>query len=366
MTIVECTAESVSVATDGLRTTLSFITTDECSARCAHCLMDSGPDRPAKLTYDQIREKIDTIALAQGYRLVVFTGGECTRLGEDLLDAISYAQINGLITRVVTNAEWATSDEATTSMITALREAGLDEINFSYDDFHRVWIPESNLVRAWRATKNQGFDTALIALASGARSHVTPNWVCQILGENLPLAYDPESGDRLPLPAPAPDGTRYLVSNSRLLRIGRGRGLRDGYATFPEHQETVLLQSCPPQNRDPVITPRNHVAACCGINPDGNAVLDFGEQRCGPDDVQKVILGAIHRLGPGHLLQMAREGDVAVRARTRYASICEVCADVTANPDVVAYLTNNIDRLAEDVAAAAAIASIAARQEHRA
>lgn len=362
MTAVE--SEPVSAAdARSSNTTLTFITTDECSARCAHCLMLSGPDRPTKLTYEQIREQIDAIALAGKFTLVVFTGGECTRLGEDLLEAISYAQINGLLTRVVTNAEWATSVAAAELMITALREAGLDEINFSYDDFHRIWIPEDNIARAWEATKNKGFATVLIALASGARSRVTPEWISNLLGEDLPLAYDRDSGNRLPLPEPAADGTRYLVSNSRLLRIGRGRGLRDGYATLPEHQETVLLQCCPPSNRDPVVTPRNHVAACCGINPDGNLVLDFGENRRYPNRMQKVILDVIQRLGPGHLLQMARGAGVSFHSRDRYASICEVCDDVTGNPDVVAYLAENIDGLAEDVAAAALIASFAARQE---
>jgi len=135
--------------------TLSFITTDECSARCAHCLMQSGPDRPTKLSYVQIRDRIDEIALTGDYVLVVFTGGECTRLGDDLLDAIAYANVHGLITRAVTNSEWATTTEAAEKTIGDLREAGLQELSLSYDDFHRVWIPEANLLRAWEASKNQ-------------------------------------------------------------------------------------------------------------------------------------------------------------------------------------------------------------------
>jgi len=60
-----------------------------------------GPDRPTKLSYVQIRDRIDEIALTGDYVLVVFTGGECTRLGDDLLDAIAYANVHGLITRAV-------------------------------------------------------------------------------------------------------------------------------------------------------------------------------------------------------------------------------------------------------------------------
>jgi hypothetical protein len=317
------------------------------------------------LTFDQMRGRIDEIAIRDGYQQVIFTGGECTRLGEDLLDAVSYAHVNGLATRVVTNAEWATNDVETDATIRSLRECGLNEINYSYDDFHRVWIPESNIVRAWEASRNRGFDTVLIALASGKRSRVTPSWLMDLLGEDLPLAYDPATGARLPLPEPDSDGTRYLISNGSLLRLGRGRGLRAGYVSFPTHKETAMLQSCPPGNRDPVITPRNHVAACCGVNPAGNAVLDFGGTRSGPDELQSTILQAIHYLGPGHLLRMAREGGAARRSRLEYASICEICDDVTGDAETVAYLRTHIDQIAEEVAAAVAITEAAARQEAR-
>ena len=357
-----CHQRSTAATALSVGRTLSFITTDECSAACAHCLMQSGPDRSAKLSFAQIRDRIDEIALTGDYALVVFTGGECTRLGDDLLDAIAYANVHGLITRAVTNSEWATTAEAAEKMIGNLREAGLQELNLSYDDFHRVWIPEANLLRAWEASKNRGFDSVVLALASGPRSRVTPAWLCELVGEDLPLAYDLVDGLRQPLPEPSADGTQYLISNSHLVRLGRGRGLRDDYATFPDHQESVMLQSCPPSNREPVITPRDHVSACCGVNPDGNRVLDFGEGSDGPTEFQHVVLGALHYLGPGHLLRMAQDGGGGLRARERYASICEMCDDVTRDAAAMAFLSDNIERLAEDVNAAAAITAVATAQ----
>jgi hypothetical protein len=62
---------------------------------------------------------------------------------------------------------------------------------------------------------------------------------------------------------------------------------------------------------------------------------------------------------------MAREGGAARRSRLEYASICEICDDVTGDAETVAYLRTHIDQIAEEVAAAVAITEAAARQEAR-
>jgi len=341
--------------------TLTFITTDQCGARCAHCLMESGPERESTLTYESMRRRMDDIASGGDVQLVVFTGGECTRLGDDLLESIAYASANGLLTRVVTNVEWAVDEVSAASMIRDLREAGLREINFSYDDFHRVWVPEANLLNAWRAAKGVGFGSVVVALASGPRSRVTVEWLRRFLGHDLPLAYD-ETLRRLPLPEPSADGTRYLISNSRLIRVGRGRGLRQGYMTPEPVLGGALFQRCPPENAEPVITSEGNVAACCGIYPNGNEVLDLGPDGR-PSAAQRTILAAIRQLGPGYLLGLLNQAGVQVRHRNSYVSICEVCEDVTRNPTAVAYLAENLPRIEQELLAASALASAAPETE---
>ena len=58
---------------------ITFVTTNECGARCAHCLMNSGPERHEKLTALQIEKAIECITEWYDAKVVVFTGGECTR-----------------------------------------------------------------------------------------------------------------------------------------------------------------------------------------------------------------------------------------------------------------------------------------------
>lgn len=330
---------------------ITVVTTNQCSARCAHCLMSSGPERLEMLTAKQIKDVMINLNKTHSIGAVVFTGGECTSLGEDLFEAIAQASSLGLATRVVTNGEWASDEQTTISMIKKFRTAGLNELNISYDDFHAVWIPVGNIVNIWRHSKRKGFASVVMAIGSGPRSRITPESMMQAVGETVPMVYDDNGRLRQSLP-PAEDGTRYLISNTRILKIGRGRALRDDYCTFRK-TEHVFSQCCPSQNMHPVITPRAHVGACCGINPDGNPILDLGYfERCDDSELKKVYLQAVRVLGPGYLIELVRDHiDKEEFGRKRYSSICEMCEDLTTSSDSVKVLAENIDRIKMDIQA---------------
>lgn len=93
------------------------------------------------MSLDFITRMIDTVHSFGIVRLVVFTGGEPFLLGEDLYTAVEYAAKRGFLTRIVTNAYWATSLERAGEVLSRLKEAGLTEINCSCDDFHQEHIP---------------------------------------------------------------------------------------------------------------------------------------------------------------------------------------------------------------------------------
>jgi Radical SAM superfamily len=335
---------------------LTILTTSNCDAKCAHCLMRSSPDRDDTLTLDQIIESVETAHAANPLLTVVFAGGEPTALGDTLLDAIAHVGGLGIRTRLVTNATWATTLEAARAFVNVLREAGLDEINFSADDFHLPFIPLGNVVNAWRASKGAGFESVVIALGSGPRSKITPATMMETLGEEIALTYD-EDGNTKPFPPPAADGTNYLIANNHLYRIGRGRGLRPTYARFP-NDDKVLDQPCPWAVRTAALSAKNHLVACCGIEAENNEVLDFGRRADHdmPTLVAKAnedpLVMAIAMLGPGHLMKRARQFDPSVEFRPQYSAICEICEDVTSSKPAVAALRANADVLRGDVEAA--------------
>ena len=63
-------------------------------------------------------------ASVDGYKVVVFTGGEPTLKMENLLTGIEKATSFGLVTRVVTNAHWAHTDKVADRCVTNLVKAG--------------------------------------------------------------------------------------------------------------------------------------------------------------------------------------------------------------------------------------------------
>jgi hypothetical protein len=335
---------------------LTILTTSECDAQCAHCLMRSSPKRGDTLTFEQIIETVETANAANPLLTVVFAGGEPTLLKDQLLDAIAHVASLGIRTRLVTNATWAPTLEAARAYVNVLREAGLDEINFSADDFHLPFIPLDNVINAWQACKGAGFESVVIALASGPRSKITPDTMMAALGEEVALTYD-DDGNKKPLPPPAPDGTNYLIANNYIYRIGRGRGLRPSYARFPDDHR-ILDQPCPWAVRTAALSAKNHLVACCGIEAEHNDVLDFGPRADHdmPSLVAKAnddpLLMAIATLGPGHLMKRAKQFDPSLKFRPDYSAICEICEDVTTSRQAVAALRANAKVIKADVAAA--------------
>src|SRR4051812_21165098 len=106
-------------------TSITVLCTNRCTAECRHCCMNSGPDRKETLSFPQLQHILGEIfrELPRLY-LIVFAGGEPTLLGEDLERAITLCKQHGRMTRLVTNAFWASSPEAARAMVLRLRAAG--------------------------------------------------------------------------------------------------------------------------------------------------------------------------------------------------------------------------------------------------
>ncbi|WP_334054493.1 radical SAM protein [Burkholderia cepacia] len=315
----------------------TILTTNQCTATCGHCSMNSSPQRTGKLSFEVISETIESL-IENNNRLdtVIFAGGEPTLLRSDLLDAIAFCADKGLNTRLVTNASWAITEKLAERMVTSFREAGLAEINYSVDDFHQPDIDFSCIVNAWRASKNKGFDSVVIANCYGPKSHITSDFIRTQLAEDLPAFWDGDGGQNATV-MPSEDGTRYLLSNSRLQRLGRGSDLPDGAIIFPE--EKVLNLPCPWAVRSAALSAGGHLVACCGTEAHGNEFLDFGDVReFGVGDLlekanESLVIKVIRKYGPYFLMNFIKSyaGDEKI-FKDRYSSVCEICEGIVHNP----------------------------------
>lgn len=335
---------------------LTILTTSKCTARCGHCSVRSGPERAERLNYLQIKKVIDELHSSNPLRVVIFAGGEPTLLGEVLMNAISYADSLGINTRLVTNAYWAVTVEKARKKLISFREAGLQELNISADDYHLPYIPFERVKNAWQASKGLGYSAVVIANCWGPKSYVNPDFIMDQLEEELVMRFD-DNGYQQSLGSPSKDGTIYALSNAQLQMLGRAHNeVKSNNIFYPQNQE-LLNGGCPWAVRSAALSPKNHLVACCGMEAEFNDVLDFGDASINytADLVNKadndVIINSIALMGPMYLKKFIHKHAPEVFFRERYGSVCELCEHIVSRPEAVFILNEFSGELAANILA---------------
>lgn len=140
---------------------ITFITTYQCTAACKECCFESSPtlksDRLDSET--MIRVIKEAIATLPSLELVVFSGGECFMLKDELFKTIAFATSQGLKTRCVSNGYWGKTPAAAQRIAAKLAEAGIGEINLSTGLEHQEWVPLSSILNCSQALVESGIFT---------------------------------------------------------------------------------------------------------------------------------------------------------------------------------------------------------------
>jgi MoaA/NifB/PqqE/SkfB family radical SAM enzyme len=322
--------------------TVTILPTNKCTAACRHCSMNSGPDRSDTLSWTQLENILTQLFAETRLSVVVFSGGESTLLGEDLLKALRLCKQNGVLTRLVTNAFWATSEEAALAKLTELRQAGLDELNISTDDYHLPYISLQRVRWAFEAARKLDFMSISICNAYGPESWLTPERLNQEFGGGKDLAMRFDANGRSMQHQRREGETLVLLSNGTSMQLGRGiNGLRESEVQQTPNQELTKLAEeiggCPWAIRSASVSSKGHFVACCGFEVEDNPILDYGDlkehslkeliDRADND----LITNMIAILGPVKLKEMLEEicPDEVSFPRRSYRGYCEVCEDLT-------------------------------------
>lgn len=304
--------------------------------------MNSGPARKETLTYAQLEHiLLQLFAEIKPLHVVVFAGGEPTLLGEDLYKAIALCKQHGTVTRVVTNAFWATSKEAAEKKVAELRRAGLDELNLSTDDYHLPYISLQRLRYAWEAAQNAGFLSVVLANCAGPQSWLSPERVEQIFGQpdptdtgHLHRRFD-DQGTAL-TQIRIPGKTMAVLSNASVQRLGRGlQTMRDEDLPTGDAGDLTEHGGCPWAVRSAAISPKGHLLSCCGFELEDNPILDYGDINSRPlsellDQADgDLITNMIAIFGPAKIKQILEQyWPDEVSFPRRYRTYCEVCNDL--------------------------------------
>jgi MoaA/NifB/PqqE/SkfB family radical SAM enzyme len=306
--------------------------------------MNCTPHKKNKVHFEQIQKSIDQIVKNYSVRLVVFTGGESTLLGEDLFRAIRYCTLNFLRTRLVTNAHWATSLERAQRYVEKFRNAGLSEMNISVDDYHEPYVSLENIRNAWLASKEAGFEAVVLANSHGNNDKITPSFIQEFLGEKITVS-TPVARNLIDENTPLEKRPRYEIYENTLQKSGRAESLDDNKFNTIDNL-THLDNCCTWAVSDPVLSPLGHIWACCGIPSDNNPILDLGDAN--KEKIKTIltrasknpILNAIHEFGPLKLCKFVEEHS-KIRFKKDFCGVCEICSALTNNKKAVQVLLDN-------------------------
>lgn len=326
--------------------------------------MRSAPGREGALTFKQIRRYLDEAMEATNLGLVIFAGGEPLLLGEELYRSLEYAYRRGLMTRLVTNAYWATDPRRAERVARRLHDAGLWELNISVDDYHLPYVDPRRVRLAFDAARALPFQAVIVVHVKGPRARLGDQELDDLLGVKLPRMYD-EDFERVPVAAEG-DGPYLAVSNTTVQGTGRAATeLADDELFLTEEWDRRAREigGCPWAVRSPAISPDGHLVACCGFEATGNQILDLGDLERAPlgqllergDD--DLALNLIALEGPYAIMDRLRRVEPSLPFKPRYSGICSVCQDLTTNPAILkAFQQHMYTWVPEVLAARAALA----------
>lgn len=124
------------------------LTTFKCTAACPECCFECSPDNNKILSYPEIADFLNQCYEQWKIKRVIWSGGECFLLGEDLEKGIAYAKQLGMYSRCVTNGFWAISEAVAYKKLEKLHNLGLEELNLSTGDEHQMYVPEERILNA--------------------------------------------------------------------------------------------------------------------------------------------------------------------------------------------------------------------------
>lgn len=314
---------------------IGLMYTRSCPLACEHCITESSPQVKERMRLWQARDYLQAVA---GFSSALgITGGEPFLYYREIAVLIREAKTLGLQTHLVTGAGWVRGEAQVRSRVEALADAGLDGLNISWDQYHEAFSTPDRAVMLARIAAESGLEVKVRTVTSATRAKDADHAIFAGLSVDLKA--------------------------TQIVRLGRAASLPPSHFMFSDE---------PPKGScgvvfSPVIEPDGSVYACCGPAKYGRkpSPLFLGNASAEPlEDIlarglTDPILEIIYNLGPYGLHQLLKGhpfGRERFKARSAYTGICELCLDITNDPELVSALRERLlDKDAQRLVAMSAL-----------
>lgn len=278
-----------------------------CPLTCAHCCFLSSPLVKDRLPLELILETIRSLDCTQ-IRMVAFTGGEPFLLGRELVGAVQAAKARGMVTRIVTSAYFGKTEAEASKRLRQVREAGLDELSISWDDFHEEFVAFEAVRNVFMAAKELGLKVAVnVVQAKDSR------WNVNRVRTELRLS----------------DNSDEVFVESPINLTGRA----ELTASESDLREKRFLGPCPYVLTGPTLSAKGKLLACCGVIPETDALIldhDFAPEnlsRAIEAGLRSPLLNWLYLRGPYEIASwISNRYGIPIRPRESVGGNCEACA----------------------------------------
>lgn len=303
--------------------TLTIITTYRCNAACKECCFECKPTVKGRLSLAEIKDYIKQAFLAySNLELVVFTGGECFLLRDDLFSSIKYASDLGLITRCVTNGFWGKDLTSAEEIGRKLVWSGLTEINFSTGVDHLEWVPLSSVANA-----------SLVAVNSGIKTLVT---------------VEKDSVESRCFEEVQKNKTITKLSQSSLFGIQSNTWM-PFHSDFKQRNDITrskvhLKTGCTQLFNNSVVTPHNLLAACCGLTIEHIPEMKLGDlhqysiRELYKSQFEDFLKIWIHTDGPYNIIEKLMGAGYLEKKYGHINHSCQACVYLHQDPNIISKL----------------------------
>ena len=303
-------------------TTATILGTYKCTAACEDCCFESNPYITKRISLEKILEFIDDAIQLKSIELIVFSGGECFLLGQDLIEAISYAHKAGLRTRCVSNGYWAENKQIGYKRLNELKQAGLNELNISTGDFHQKWIPEQAVINATLLSFELNLDAICIMVETQKERKVTATNLLDKLKTNR--NFNSES-------------KKFKIIESPWMPMHQDRTIQQQSNLFANSDNIHTKTGCDSILQTIVLTPDSKLGLCCGLSrekiPELNQFWQKGSLEEQLDSAGKNFLNIwIFVEGPEKILAWAAKKEPKIDWQNKYAHRCHACLSIFNDP----------------------------------
>ncbi len=300
---------------------IGLMYTRSCPLACAHCITESSPQVKERMRLQHARTYVQ--AIARFGSMLCFTGGEPFLYHREVATLIGEAKSFGLETSIVTGAGWVRGESRTRARIAEMVEAGLNDLCISWDQYHEAFSNRERAVMLARIATEAGLSVKVRSVISATRSSEE----------------DHQAFAGLPVE----------LQTNQLVQLGRAESLPASHFLFSDEPPKGVCSVV----FSPIVEPDGKVYACCGPSHYSRkpSPLFLGDAAVEPlDDILQrglndPILEIIYNLGPYglyHLLMDEPIGRERFEKRQTYSGICELCLDITGNPELVQVLRERL------------------------